>query len=150
MIGFIDRREGINTINITSPLFKEVVNARIDYLFELLELSYKEIQQKIGTRKRIERDKRDIITFLDLVKDSVSIVEFIEHIAGGDMRTALKFLSSFLVSGNIKIQEILGKYRRQGFYDVARHQFLKAIILGDYRYYSSELSQIFEVANSVK
>ena len=58
---------------------------------------------------------------------------------------SLDLFANFLISGNTKIDEMLGIYRNSGAYQIAYHQFLKSIMLGDYRYYSQEQSQVMNL-----
>ena len=66
------------------------------------------------------------------------------------MRRALELFSIFLTSGNTKIRdEILPIYRYgdSKIYQIAYHQFVKAIVLGTNRYYSEQKSYLMNMFN---
>lgn len=125
----------IRKFHILSPNFLDVVENRIDYLLEILDLQEEEIRQKVRTRRSLEGKIEDLKMFFRIIRDSLKtpggkrklVSGFIENIAGGDMRRALELFDIFLVSGNTKVYEMLERYRETGFYQIAYHQLIKSI-----------------------
>ncbi len=76
-------------------------------------------------------------------EQSRSIIRFFDSTSVGNMRNALTMFNDFLISGNTNIREI---FSVPGIgYQIARHQFLKSIILGEHRYYRGERSHVMNL-----
>ncbi len=75
-------------------------------------------------------------------EQSIKIVRFIDSISVGNMRDALRMFNNFIISGNTNIKEIFDKFDFQGSYQIAYHQLIKSIMLGEHRYYMQDRSQI--------
>ncbi len=60
-----------------------------------------------------------------------------------NMRHALDMFNDFLVSGNTNVRELFSVPGTG--YQIALHQFLKSIILGEHRYYRSERSHVINL-----
>lgn len=73
------------------------------------------------------------------------IVKFIDSTSVGNMRDALRMFNNFIVSGNTNTKEIFLKHDKSGLYQLAYHQFIKSIILGEYRYYLQDRSNVINV-----
>jgi nitrate reductase NapAB chaperone NapD len=76
---------------------------------------------------------------------SRKIVHFIDSVSVGNMREALRMFNNFIVSGNTNVDEIFEKHAQSGSYQIAYHQFVKSIMLGEYRYYLQNRSHIMNV-----
>lgn len=61
------------------------------------------------------------------------------------MRLALRFVVDFLGSGHVNTTKILGAYHEQGRYTISVHEFLRALLYGDHRYYDPEPPPIANV-----
>lgn len=61
------------------------------------------------------------------------------------MRLALRFVVDFLGSGHVNTTKILGAYHEQGRYTISVHEFLRALLYGDHRYYDPDSSPIANV-----
>jgi hypothetical protein len=133
--------------HIASPRFRVLITSRIEYAVNLL-----------GGRRSthdddVVGDYEAIRDFLLIVRDSVfgnnrQIVKFIEATCYGNMRVALQFFTTFLTSGVTDVDKMLRIYRRDGFYNVAFHEFIKSIMLGDRRYYKEEHSPVMNLYNA--
>lgn len=139
----------IHKFHISSPNFLGMIFKRIDFSIKLLRR--KEIS-KIFTSISKEA-KQELIKYFSIIKTSLymkneqskKIVKFIDSVSVGNMRDALRMFNNFIVSGNTNIKEIFSKYEKSGGYQLAYHQFIKSIILGEYRYYIQERSQLMNV-----
>lgn len=131
----------IHKFHISSPNFLSMIIKRIDFTIKLL------------TKVKEAIPKDNLIKYLTIIKGSLGkqnkqskqIVEFIDSVSVGNMREALRMFNNFIVSGNTNIKEIFNKYDRTGGYQLSYHQFLKSIMLGEYRYYSQDRSHIMNV-----
>jgi len=136
---------------ISAPNFIDLIVHRLDYILDKLRLPEAEFRKLIKTNMNYGSALDDIRDFLHVIRDSIlrnpkrGVSAFMKQSSGGDMRRALELFSNFLVSGNTKIDEILDKYRVSGSYQIAYHQFIRSIILGDYRYFSGEHSHLMNV-----
>lgn len=67
------------------------------------------------------------------------------------MRKALDLLASFVGSGHVDTRKIIDLYQRTGRYIIPLHEFLRAIIYGDYEYYdpnSSPVANLFDISSN--
>lgn len=136
--------------HISSPNFIQMIKSRILFSLELLhDPSYLE-------RKSLESDiVTELIHFFEILlrsfnkdnEQSQRIVHFFDSISVGNMRESLRMFSSFLVSGNTNIDEMFEKEAKGDHetFQIAYHQLLKSIILGEYRFYSSKRSHIANI-----
>jgi hypothetical protein len=131
----------IQKFHISSPNFLSMIIKRINFTVRLIE----------GSDDNIPKD--NLVKYLSIIKESLgrknqqsrNLVEFIDCVSVGNMREALRMFNNFIVSGNTNINEIFHKYDRTGSYQLSYHQFLKSIMLGEYRYYSQDRSHIMNV-----
>ena len=145
-------------IHTASPHFGELVRRRIDFVMDLLKKSDEEIEHE--TRSRIDfRPHKDTLSrFFEIIGRSLKssspygeeILRFMDQMSGGDMRTALHFFRTFLVSGNTDVNDMLARDARdranglQGYF-VPFHHVVKSVILEHSRLYSSPPSRIMNV-----
>lgn len=73
------------------------------------------------------------------------LVEFCDNMCGGNVRLALEFVRLFIGSGHVNTQKILNEVGRQGRYLVPLHEFVRAVIYGDYEDYDPSRSEIVNV-----
>lgn len=139
----------IQKFHLSSPNFLSMILKRIEFTIRLID------NKKDDPRFPAE----DLKKYLEILKESLmkknwqskKIVEFIDSISVGNMREALRMFNNFIVSGNTNIREIFSKYDENkkadenDGYQIAYHQFIKSIMLGEYRYFSQERSQIMNL-----
>jgi hypothetical protein len=134
--------------HIASPPFIKLIENRIAYTKSILGKT-NELFSTSATEVELS-DKNDIKTFLSIVEESVlqtskGIIYFVEALCFGNMRLALEMFTTFLASGATDVGKMLYIHNRQGFYEIAYHEFVKAIMLGDRRYYKETSSPILNV-----
>lgn len=139
----------IQKFHLSSPNFLSMILKRIEFTIRLID------NKKDDPKFPAE----DLKKYLEILKESLmkknwqskKIVEFIDSISVGNMREALRMFNNFIVSGNTNIREIFSKYDENkkadenDGYQIAYHQFIKSIMLGEYRYFSQERSQIMNL-----
>jgi len=142
---YVNRR-----FHIASPHFRKLVGNRISFALKYLEQEAEGVLfQEPG---RIMIDREAVSDFLKLVEFSIfernrNIARFIEAICFGNMREALQMFATFLTSGATDVEKMLRIYRRDGQYFVSFHEFVKAVMLGDRKYYkelSSPIMNLFD------
>ena len=134
--------------HIASPLFRRMIGSRINYAVNMLSNQKGQTEGPDGSSD----DWIRISQFLLIVQGSIfgrnrNIVRFIEAICYGNMRFALQLFSTFLTSGATDVGKMLYIFDHQGGYNVAFHEFVKAIMLGDWAYYKEDRSPIMNVFN---
>jgi hypothetical protein len=132
--------------HIASPHFRKLIDSRIEYAAKVLKHRSTNDLAATASNQRIS-------DFFTIVQRSVfgqnrNIVRFIEALCYGNMRQALNMFTNFLTSGATDVDKMLTIYRRDGFYNVAFHEFAKSIILGDRKYYKEDQSVIYNVFNT--
>lgn len=84
-------------------------------------------------------------------KYNKELIEFVDNISYGNIRLALEFITTFISSGHVDTEKIFQKDeehidRNDGKrYIVPLHEFLRAIIYGDHKYYYSSATCITNV-----
>ena len=133
--------------HIASPLFKPMIANRIEYALKRLEKQQEDDQ----ITPREEYRRQSIVDFLKIVEggilENVRIGRFIQSLCYGNMRLALEMFSTFLVCGTTDVGKMLNIYGRDGWYNIAYHEFVKAIMLEDRSYYKDEASKIGNIFN---
>ena len=134
--------------HIASPKFLPLIRNRIDYSREVLKDTQSELELVSPATDQVVRD--DIGDFLKVVEDGVLeqsrvIVHFVEALCFGNMRLALQMFTTFLSSGATDVDKMLRIYRRDGYYQIAYHEFVKSIMLSERKYYKESASPILNV-----
>jgi len=88
----------------------------------------------------------DVGAYLDMLdasfRNSEQLRELVDNLSGGNVRRAISMLSRFVGSPYVKTERILAESRGGGQYTVPSHEFLRAVILGDYGYFDPTKSDI--------
>jgi hypothetical protein len=118
---FKSTRSGVLTafplppLHISAPKFEDLIRARIDYALMLLQKTDEELSEIIGRDVRLGDKKELLRVFFEIVRNSLrstrfkgrEILMFIDDASGRDMRQALSFFRTFMVSGNTNVNEML-------------------------------------------
>lgn len=93
-------------------------------------------------------------TYLRVLSSSFAsrdeLVECVENLSGGNVRSALGFLNTFVGSGHVDTRKIFGIAEETGNYTVALHEFVRSIVFGDYQYFdpsASPIANVFEISS---
>jgi hypothetical protein len=137
-----------NKFHVASPKFREMIASRISYTINLLSNQSPDEPGEEGE----QQIHKSIAAFLQIVQHSIfdlnrKLARFIEAICHGNMRFALQLFTNFLTSGATDVDKMLRIYNREGRYNVAQHEFVKAIMLGDRRFYNEDQSPIMNLFN---
>ncbi len=137
----------IPKFHISSPSFLPLIKSRIEYAIKFLgKVDYE--GTKISNTIRVELVQYFKIILRSLNKgnwQSKKLIGLIDSITVGNMREGLEYFNSFLFSGNTNVDEILSINKKLNSYQISYHQFVKSIMLGEYRYYQQDKSKIFNI-----
>ncbi len=127
---------------ISPPRIDLVLEKRLNFALKITsgEIPISTLHPSISVRL----DTLDTIirVFLDSIKWTRTINEFIDNIAGGNVRLALDLVRGFFGSGHVNTQKIVDIYEESGSYFIPLHEFLRAVIFGDNLYYDPDRSPI--------
>ena len=137
---------------IGPPRVDRVIHKRLRYAIQLLDSGV------IGTSIEgvdLQVDLQDLLDYLKVIDDSFEknseLIEFVDNVCGGNIRLALDFIRVFVGSGHANTAKMLRIYRQSGRYELALHEFLRAVIYGDYRDYDpgfSEITNLFDISST--
>ncbi|WP_138708213.1 hypothetical protein [Desulfocurvibacter africanus] len=135
--------------HISSPNFINLILKRLNFAIDFLRSG--DYNYIIHTMPKDKLD--DVIDYFSILKESFTsknkqsekLINFINNISVGNMREALRMFTNFIISGHTNITEVLHKKRIQGAYQIAFHQMIKSVLLGDRRYYDQDRSNILNV-----
>ncbi len=135
---------------ISPPRVDRVIHKRLRFAIQLLESGI--IGESIeGVDFHV--DLHDLLDYLKIIdysfESSGELTEFVDNVCGGNIRLALDFIRVFVGSGHADAAKMLRIYRETGRYKVALHEFLRAVIYGDYRDYdasASEIANLFDIS----
>jgi len=146
--------------HLSSPRFETLIRYRINYVLGLLKKDDEEIRAATRSEIQLGSAKSILEMFFQIIENSLRsarpvgrrILMFINDISGGDMRTALRFFTTFLVSGNTDVDEMLGIENRQRElgeigYQIPLHHVIRSIMLEHSMLYSSSRSRIMNLFN---
>jgi GTPase SAR1 family protein len=134
----------IPKFHVASPNFLNMIRQRLQFAITLL----KEDSSWYEKTVQEEMIKYFSIIYNSLTEHNVQarkLVAFIDSVSVGNMRDALLMFNYFIVSGNTNVKEIFRKHDEFGSYQIAYHQFIKSIILGEHKYYSQERSHLMNL-----
>ena len=137
---------------ISPPRVDRVIHKRLRYAISLLKSGV------IGTSipgVELHVDLQDLLNYLKIISYSFDkndeLIEFVDNVCGGNVRLALDFIRTFVGSGHADTAKMLRIYRETGKYNVAFHEFVRAVIYGDHRDYDpsfSEITNLFDISGA--
>ena len=134
----------IPKFHIASPNFLSMIKTRLNFAIDLLKDGFFNYPHDIVS---------DLIKYFGIIRGSLDrvnqqsrkLVNFIDSISVGNMREALTMFTYFTISGNTNVKEMFHKNEVSGWYQIAYHQFIKSVMLGEHRYYSQERSHLINI-----
>jgi GTPase SAR1 family protein len=131
---------------ISPPRIDRVIQKRLEYAVGLLNTGQIPGLQGIGVN--LNSIKRYLEALHYSFTRSESLVEFVENIAGGNVRLALDLIRTFIGSGHVDTSKIT---QASNTYLIPLHEFMRAVIHGDHEYYdpsASELMNVFDISSA--
>lgn len=144
-----------NVFHISAPKYSEVLQRRIDYALENINLKGN-LKGYNENNVAFEVSNNIIVKFLSSLKhtlfstDNSSIIDFLNHSTYPNIREGLSIFKSFLTSGHTKVNEyvmlqVTDNELRNEQYRIPLHEFIKSIGLLNKHYYSSNISFITNI-----
>ncbi|WJL97043.1 hypothetical protein QSU92_07715 [Microbacterium sp. ET2] len=100
-------------------------------------------------------DSQSLIIYIDVLLDAFAnnepLVELVDNLSSGNTRRALDFVSTFVGSGYVQTSRVLDAHKTGRPYVVPLHEFIRAILYGDHKYYdphTSPVPNLFSVSSS--
>ena len=87
-------------------------------------------------------------SFLESLDFNDDLLLCIDNISAGNVREALGLVQGFFGSGHVDTEKIIRKLGESGHYYIPLHEFLRAVIYGDAKYYDpyrSPVANLFDV-----
>lgn len=133
---------------IAPPRIDTVIKKRLD--FALLLTSGNISVQALGDDVGINLERLDSIirVFLQSLERNRDIVEFLDNIAGGNVRLSLDLVRGFFGSGHVDVEKIIDIFEQWGSYQIPLHEFYRAVAYGDHEHYdpnSSPIANLFDL-----
>lgn len=105
--------------------------------------------------KGLTIDSGNLLVYLDVLiegfKRNERLKELVDNLSSGNTRQALDFISTFVGSGYVSTARILDVHRRGGIYTLPIHEFMRAILYGEYSHYDPRVSavpNIFDITSN--
>jgi hypothetical protein len=139
-----------NVYHVTAPRYSEVLQRRIDYTLERIDVARNALVSE-GPGSKSEITNQEIIEFLSGLRNSLfsesnsSIIDFLNYTTYPNIREGLKTFKLFLTSGYTNTPDYIvrERFRIEGQSSpqvIPVHEFVRSIGLQNRLYYSSEVS----------
>ncbi|MDG7001989.1 MAG: hypothetical protein JRN15_23055, partial [Nitrososphaerota archaeon] len=127
---------------ISPPRVDSVIKLRLQFVLSYLQDTGH--LSSLGPNLSVRSDS--LLSYVEVLitsfKKSHQLVEFIDNLSGGNTRRALDFLMTFIGSGHVNAEKILNIAREQGYYTISIHEFMRAVIFGDFEHYDPSASPV--------
>ena len=135
---------------ISPPRIDSVIEKRL-----LFALDMAEGKMPLETINYVRVNAANLALFikalLSSLKENNELYEFLSNITGGNIRSAIEFVTSFIGSPNVDANKIIDIMANEGRYTIPLHEFTKSVLFGDYSHYSADTSiamNIFDVSTA--
>lgn len=133
---------------IAPPRIDDVLLKRLAFALKLTTGEIRIIGLSDQVNVQLATLDKMIRLFLDSLKKNDDLLEFIDNVSAGNVRLALDFVNNFFSSGHIDTRKMLEIFEKRRKYIVPLHEFMRAVIYGDAKYYSprqSPIANLFDV-----
>lgn len=100
-------------------------------------------------------DSESLVAYLDVLIEAFEsnerLKELVDNLSSGNVRLALDFVSTFVGSGYVSTARILDIHRDGGQYTLPLHEFMRALMYGEYSHYdprASPIPNVFDITSS--
>ncbi|MDH6465811.1 hypothetical protein M2302_006013 [Micromonospora sp. A200] len=139
----------LRVFTISPARVDRVILKRLEWAYEQLT----ESQESGAFATRFTINASAMQAYLDvLIKaftEDRELNEILDNLSGGNVRTALEFLTTFIGSGYVSTSRVLEVAGRGSIYTVPTHEFIRAIVFGDYDYFypsASKICNVFDIS----
>jgi len=130
---------------IGPPRVDEVISKRLIYAIKLLDTKGLQLGFSGEVNVKVQSLKDYFSVLLYSFNNNNYLIEFLDNICGGNIRTALEYIRLFIGSGHVNTEKILNKYRETGKFLVGEHEFLRAVVYVDNEHYSPLMSNFMNL-----
>jgi hypothetical protein len=135
---------------IAPPAIGKVIDKRLVFCLDLID---DESERAKVMPVALDHQATTLAKYLKVLMRSfrrqTELVEFVENLSGGNVRSALTFVNTFVGSGHVDTRKIMDIAEKSGTYAIALHEFVRAIIYGDFQHYdpsASPVANVFEIS----
>ena len=140
------------TFRIDPPDFLTVLKYRLSYIFRLQKASWQGRGYELSANKHVELKKDDFINYFRSILNAIRKDPFAKDIfyglANRNIRRGIEIFLNFCQSGHIPAEHFLKMRVTDGSYTLPPYLILNALMRGNRKYYSSEVSCIKNVFSS--
>lgn len=126
--------------HLSAPIIPEVISRRIGHILRMLDESNNlDLEYGIKSTEDLDVIRKFLRTCTSqLSKNDSHISKFLRYATHGDVRQALEFFKSFLISGYTNVKEI----SQVPYWTFSIHQVVKPMMIPDRIFYDEALSRI--------
>lgn len=134
---------------IAPPDIGSVITKRLKFCRELVEDA---TYRRQIVPETLESQVQVLGDYLRIVEGSFrrpELAEFVDNLGAGNVRTTLGFLDTFVGSSHVDTHKIRRIAEESGSYTVPLHEFVRAVMYGDYEHYeprASPIANLFEIS----
>ncbi len=127
---------------IAPPRVDHVIELRLEFVLAQLQSTGTFGSLSPGLSVKSESLTRYVDVLLQSFRASQGLVEFIDNLSGGNTRQALDFVTVFIGSGHVNAEKILNIAEEFGRYSIPVHEFMRAVIYGDFEHFDPAASPV--------
>ena len=127
---------------IAPPRVDQVINLRLEFVLAQVGSTGTFRSLSSGLSVKSESLMRYIQVLLQSFQKSKDLVEFIDNLSAGNTRQALDFVTVFIGSGHVNAEKILNIAEEFGHYTIPVHEFMRAVIFGDFEHFDPSASPV--------
>lgn len=142
------------TFTVSPPRVNEVVLKRLDFAMRQLE----DTGRLDSFPRGLTVSSESLMEYLRVLQTAFTvdrpIIELVDNLSSGNVRTALGYLQDFVGSGYVDTERLVtAATRGNRRYVIPIHEFIRAILFGEYSYYdprSSTIPNAFDISSSTR
>ena len=130
---------------IEPPRVEKVVSKRLHYGLKRLRETGTLPTLKSAIHLTSNRLDLYMNMLLDACEHSEELMRFLDNMSNGNLRKALDFITVFVGSGHVDSEKIFRILEAKNRYTLPLHEFLRAVLHDDNRYFDPKTSRILNV-----
>lgn len=129
---------------ISPPRVDKVIEKRLKFALKMSEGRIP-IEAFSSVKLNVESLSLFIKALLGSLSNNPDLHEFLGNITGGNIRSVIELVTSFIGSPNVEADKIINIMKETGAYKIPLHEFTKSALLGDYAHYNPNTSLAMNV-----
>lgn len=138
---------------VSPPRVNEVILKRLQFAKRQLETTGRLDSFPRG----LTVSSRSLMEYLEVLELAFTndrpIIELVDNLSSGNVRTALGYLQDFVGSGYVDTERLVSAGRNSRRYVIPMHEFIRAVLFGEYSHYdprSSTIPNAFDISSSTR